>query len=81
VEAKVRATSPVRWTADCRGRLQSALNAGVITAQEAEVWTRFNRVRRACIMVDDFPHDLALFAAEPATVSPLPDAMLARKTA
>jgi len=84
VEAKVRAAtkSGALDGLTAEARLQSALNAGVITAQEAEVWTRFNRVRRACIMVDDFPHDLArAFAAEPATVSPLPDAMLARKTA
>jgi hypothetical protein len=38
-------------------------------------------VRRACIMVDDFPHDLGRAgAAEPASTSPLQDAML-RKTA
>jgi acyl-CoA dehydrogenase len=84
VEAKVRAAtkSGALDGLTAEARLQSALNAGVITPQEAEVWTRFNRVRRACIMVDDFPHDLArAFAAEPATVSPLPDTMLARKTA
>jgi acyl-CoA dehydrogenase len=83
VEAKVRnaTKSDALEGLTAEARLQSALDAGVITAEEAEVWTRFNRVRRACIMVDDFPHDLTkMFAPEPATVSPLPDAML-RKTA
>jgi acyl-CoA dehydrogenase len=62
-------------------RVQSALQAGVINAQEAETWTRYNALRRACIMVDDFPHEFGRRgAAEPARVTPIQDA-LQRKSA
>jgi acyl-CoA dehydrogenase len=48
-------------------RLAAGLTAGVISAQEAEIWTRYNALRRACIMVDDFPRDVGRSAqAEPA---------------
>ena len=68
-----------RLTAEAR--LESAFDAGLITAQEADLWRRFNEVRRACIMVEDFPHDLGRsVAAAPANLGPLQDAML-RKTA
>ena len=83
VEAKMRSAvkSGVLDGLTAEARLQSALDAGLITAQDAEVWRHFNEVRRACIMVDDFPHDLGRSAAAaPANVSPLQDAML-RKTA
>ncbi len=60
VEAKMRSAvkSGVLDGLTAEARLQSALDAGLITVQDAEVWRRFNEVRRACIMVDDFPHDL-----------------------
>jgi acyl-CoA dehydrogenase len=83
VEAKMRsaAKSGVVDGFTAEARLQSALDAGLVTAQEAEVWRHFNQVRRACIMVDDFPHDLGRNVANaPGNVSPLQDAML-RKTA
>ncbi len=83
VEAKLRgaAKSGVVDGLTPEARLQSALDAGVISAQEAELWTRYNRIRRDCIMVDDFPHDLArMFDSGPASVGPVQDAML-RKTA
>ena len=38
--------------------------SGVITPREAELLDRFYTVRRACIMVDDFPHDVGRHAAE-----------------
>jgi hypothetical protein len=48
-------------------RLAAGLTAGVISAQEAEIWTRYNALRRACIMVDDFPREVGRSAqAEPA---------------
>jgi acyl-CoA dehydrogenase len=83
VEAKLRgaAKSGVVDGFTPEARLQSALDAGVISAQEGELWTRYNRIRRDCIMVDDFPHDLARVSASASTsVSPVQDAML-RKTA
>ena len=82
VEAKVRGAvksgAVVGLTAEAT--LQSALDTGVITAQDAEAWRRFNAVRRACIMVDDFPHDLGRSAAAPVNITPLQDAVM-RKTA
>jgi acyl-CoA dehydrogenase len=48
-----------------RGR--SALSQGILTPEEAALLERFRRVRRACIMVDDFPRDVGRLAgAEPA---------------
>jgi acyl-CoA dehydrogenase len=48
-----------------RGR--SALSQGILTPEEAALLDRFRRVRRACIMVDDFPRDVGRAAgAEPA---------------
>jgi acyl-CoA dehydrogenase len=63
-------------------RLASAVQAGVITAVEAETLMRYDELRRACIMVDDFPADVGRQAAsQPAPVSDLQQALLARKTA
>ena len=57
-------------------------SAGIVSDEEARRWRRYEEVRRACIMVDDFPHDIGRnVVAEPARVTPLPEAVLARKTA
>ena len=82
VEAKVRGAmkSGAVDGLNADARLQSALGAGVITAQEAETWRRFNAVRRACIMVDDFPQDLGRAATAQNNVTAVPDAVF-RKTA
>ena len=43
---------------------------------------RYDAVRRACIMVDDFPHDIGRNAADAAAnVMRFQDAVAARKTA
>jgi hypothetical protein len=53
----------------------------VISPDEAATWTRYNALRRACIMVDDFPHDFGRQpASEPVRVTPIQDA-LQRKSA
>ena len=82
VEAKVRGAVKSGAVAGltAEATLQSALDTGVITAQDAEAWRRFNAVRRACIMVDDFPHDLGRSVAAPVNITPLQDAVM-RKTA
>jgi acyl-CoA dehydrogenase len=82
VEAKLRsaAKSGAVEGLTAEARLQAALDAGVISAEEAQCWLRYEEVRRACIMVDDFPHDIGRnVAAEPAKA--LQEAARARKTA
>jgi acyl-CoA dehydrogenase len=84
VEAKLRsaAKSGVVEGLTADARLAAGLAAGVITAQEAELWTRYNALRRACIMVDDFPRDIGRnLAGEPARVSSFQDAALQRRSA
>ena len=69
VEAKLRSAvkSGVVEGITAEARLAAALSADVITTQEAETWMRYNALRRACIMVDDFPRDIGRNAlAEPA---------------
>ena len=78
VDAKIRGAvksgAVAGFTAEAR--LQSALAAGVITAEEAATWNRHHALRRACIMVDDFPHDFGRQpVAEPARVTPIQDAL------
>jgi acyl-CoA dehydrogenase len=83
VDAKVRSAvkSGVVDGVTAEARLQSALEAGVISAAEADTWMRYDALRRACIMVDDFPHDFGRHtASEPARVMPIQDA-LQRKSA
>jgi acyl-CoA dehydrogenase len=83
VDAKVRGAvkSGVVEGLTVEARVQAAREAGVITADEAATWARHNALRRACIMVDDFPHDFGRQpASEPARVTTIQDA-LQRKTA
>jgi acyl-CoA dehydrogenase len=83
VDAKVRGAvkSGVVEGLTVEARVQAAHEAGVITADEAATWARHNALRRACIMVDDFPHDFGRQpASEPARVTAIQDA-LQRKTA
>jgi acyl-CoA dehydrogenase len=83
VDAKVRGAvkSGVVEGLTVEARVQAAREAGVITADEAATWARHNALRRACIMVDDFPHDFGRQpASEPARVTAIQDA-LQRKTA
>ena len=84
VEAKIRAAakSGALDGITHEDRLRAAVSAGIVSDEEAAVWRRYEEIRRACIMVDDFPHDIGRnVVAEPARVTPLPDAVLARKTA
>ena len=44
-------------------RLDSALSAGILSAEEAAALQLFWRLRHACIMVDDFPADVGRAAS------------------
>jgi acyl-CoA dehydrogenase len=39
-------------------RTAAAIGKGIISTEEAAQFRRFSALRRACIMVDDFPHDV-----------------------
>ena len=68
IEAKIHAAAKTGalagYTAD--ERIAAATRAGVIGAEEADALMRYGRLRRACIMVDDFPQQAGRAAAEPA---------------
>jgi acyl-CoA dehydrogenase len=84
IEAKVRAAvkSGAIHAFTTGERIAAAVNAGAITTQEAESLERYDKLRRACIMVDDFPPEIGRHAtAEPDKVADLRDALMARKTA
>jgi acyl-CoA dehydrogenase len=83
VDAKIRSAvkSGVIEGMTAEARVQSAQAARAISPDEAALWQRYNALRRACIMVDDFPHDFGRQpAVEPARVTPIQDA-LQRKSA
>jgi acyl-CoA dehydrogenase len=63
-------------------RIQDAAKKGLVTAEETAQFRRYSQLRRACIMVDDFPQDVGRMQAarEPASVTQLGDAV-PRKTA
>ena len=84
IEAKVRAAvkrGEVVHGFGAEARVAAAVEAGAITADEVQTLRSYDALRRACIMVDDFPHDLGREAAEPAAVSAVDQALMARKTA
>ena len=69
IESKVRAAvkSGAAEGFTAAERIAAAVRAGAITAAEADALARYNELRRACIMVDDFPPDIGRHvASEPA---------------
>jgi acyl-CoA dehydrogenase len=54
-------------------RVAAAVEKGIISAAEAAQFQRFSELRKGCIMVDDFPHDIGRSQAtrEPANVTAL----------
>jgi len=62
--------------------MASALEKGIISAEEIAQFRRFSALRRACIMVDDFPHDVGRMQTqrEPANVAEM-GSIVSRKTA
>jgi hypothetical protein len=85
VEAKMRAAAKGSPTASAAHtsdeRIAAATASGVISAGEGELLTRFYALRRACIMVDDFPHDVGRHTAEQPATAPVLETLMARKTA
>jgi acyl-CoA dehydrogenase len=63
IEAKVRNTPIQDGPRDNAGRVDEALATRRITADEAEQWWSYERLRKACITVDDFPRDAGRRAA------------------
>jgi acyl-CoA dehydrogenase len=83
IEAKVRAAVKRGAVRGFRAdeRIGAAVEVGAITTGEAQTLRSYESLRRACIMVDDFPHDLGREAAEPPAVGAVDQALMARKTA
>jgi acyl-CoA dehydrogenase len=84
IEAKVRAairSGAVRGFA-AGERMTAAVQLGAITAAEAETLKRYEELRRACIMVDDFPPDFGRHAtSELVGLAAFEEALVVRKTA
>jgi acyl-CoA dehydrogenase len=76
IEAKIRAAMKrgaiSGWTEE--ERTQSAISAGAISPDEAALFATYCRLRRACIMVDDFPLEIgrSQSAADPAGAASVP---------
>jgi len=63
-------------------RVAAALDKGILTAEETAQWRRFTTLRRACIMVDDFPPDVGRIQAESDSASvPRLESIISQKTA
>ncbi len=60
VDARVRAAQKTAGIDEltAEARIEAAVRAGAISSADAELWKRYQVLRRACIMVDDFPHDI-----------------------
>jgi len=60
IDAKVRAATKagVVRGQSTQERMESTRALGLIDAREAGIWTRYDALRRACIMVDDFEPNL-----------------------
>lgn len=76
VEAKLRSAARAGIVSGYtdQAQLEQAVRQGVITQDEAAALRRFWKLRRDCIMVDDFPHDIGRIASVPkatATVTAL----------
>ena len=71
VEAKVRNAQKAGVLSGLtdEARVAAALETGILTAEETAQWRRFTSLRRACIMVDDFPHDVGRMQAAAATAA------------
>ena len=83
-EAKIRSAVKAGVIAGLTepARIAAAVEKGIISAGEAALLQRFSELRRGCIMVDDFPHDIGRAQAvrEPANVTALGGAV-SHKTA
>ena len=83
VEAKLRAASrgaPITEHT-VEERIAAAVRSGVIAAADAELLNRYYALRRACIMVDDFPRDVGRHTSAQPSQAAVLEAVMARKTA
>ncbi len=84
VEAKVRngqKAGVITGLTD-EARVAAALDKGLLTAEEVAQWRRFSALRRACIRVDDFPHDVGRNqATSDAPTAARPGNVISQKTA
>ena len=75
IEAKIRNATKAGILGGLteQARVNAATEKGIISTADAAQFTRYSVLRRACIMVDDFPHDMgrAHVEREPATVTVL----------
>jgi len=84
IESKVRSalSASSARTFNAEARAAAALRLGAITADEAQTLRSYDALRRACIMVDDFAHDVGRrTAAQPLGIEVFQDALIARRTA
>ena len=83
-EAKIRSAMRAGVIAGLteQARIAAAVEKGIISIGEAAQFQRFSALRRGCIMVDDFPHDIGRLQTmrEPASVTALGSAV-SQKTA
>ena len=81
IEAKLRAAARAGTATGLtdEARLDLAVDKGILDRDEAAALRRFWTLRRACIMVDDFPQDIGRAAARES--APAPGFQGARKTA
>ena len=78
-EAKIRSAMKAGVIAGLteQARIAAAVEKGIISTGEAAQLRQFSELRRGCIMVDDFPHDIGRAQAgrEPASVTTLGNAV------
>jgi acyl-CoA dehydrogenase len=83
-EAKIRSAMRAGVIAGLteQARIAAAVEKGIISTGEAFQFQQFSALRRGCIMVDDFPHDIGRLqtAREAVSVTALPSAV-SQKTA
>ena len=83
-EAKIRSAMRAGVIAGLteQARIAAAVEKGIINTVEAVQFQQFSALRRGCIMVDDFPHDIGRLqtAREAASVTALASAV-SQKTA
>ena len=83
-EAKIRSAMRAGVIAGLteQARIAAAVEKGIISTGEAAQFQQFSALRRGCIMVDDFPHDIGRtrIAREAASVTAL-GSVVSQKTA
>lgn len=78
IEARIRNAAKAHVIAGLteQAMVAAAVEKGIVSASEAVQFQQYSQLRRGCIMVDDFPHDIGRTqsAREPASVTALASA-------